>query len=83
MKKSHTACQPVRQTPECTTFDEHRPALDGQPQQWQAVHSNTRQSGKIHSLFTACMAFGAAVFVSLMAAATVASYDMPLMLGGF
>jgi len=29
------------------------------------------------------MAFGAAVFVSLMAAATVASHDVPLMFGGF
>lgn len=41
------------------------------------------QSGKLHSRFAGYMAFGAAVFVSLMAAATVAIHDVPLMLGGF
>lgn len=42
-----------------------------------------RQSGKLHSRFAGHMAFGAAVLVSLVAAATVASHDVPLMLGGF
>ncbi|WP_029525302.1 hypothetical protein [Polaromonas glacialis] len=42
-----------------------------------------RQSGKLHSRFAGYMAFGAAVFVSMIAAATVASHDVPLMLGGF
>lgn len=42
-----------------------------------------RQSGKLHTRFAGYMAFGAAVFVSMIAAATVASHDVPLMLGGF
>ena len=42
-----------------------------------------RQSGKLHSSFAGHIAFGAAVFVLLMAAATIASHDVPLMLGGF
>ena len=42
-----------------------------------------RQSGKLHSRFAAYMAFGAAVFISMIAAVTVASHDVPLMLGGF
>ena len=42
-----------------------------------------RQSGKLHSRLAGYMAFGAAVLVSVIAAATVASHDVPLMLGGF
>ena len=42
-----------------------------------------RQSGKLHSRFAGYMAFGAAVLVSMIAAVTVASHDVPLMLGGF
>ena len=80
---SHAACQPVRQTGECMAFDQQRQAPEGQPQLLQAVRRGARQSGKIHSLLAACMAFGAAVFVSLIAAAVVASHDMTLMPGGF
>jgi hypothetical protein len=42
-----------------------------------------RQSGKLHPRFAGHIAFGTAVFVSLMAAATIASHDVPLILGGF
>lgn len=49
----------------------------------KACSLRARQSGKLHSRFAGHMAFGAAVFVSLMAAATVASYDLPLIFGGF
>ena len=80
---SHPACQPVRQASECVVFDGSRPTPARQPQQLQAARRGARQSGKIHSLFAACMAFGAAVVVSLMAAVAVAGHDMPLMLGGF
>lgn len=41
-----------------------------------------RQSGRLHPRLASCLAFLAAVFVSLLAAATVASHDVPLMLGG-
>lgn len=47
------------------------------------ARARARQSGKLHSRFAGYMAFGAAVFVSMIAAATVASHDVPLMLGGF
>jgi hypothetical protein len=42
----------------------------------------TRQSGKLHARLAPYLAFVAAVFGCLVAAATVASQDMPLMLGG-
>lgn len=41
------------------------------------------QSGKLHSRLAGYIAFGTAAVVSLMAAATVASYDVPLVFGGF
>lgn len=42
----------------------------------------TRQSGKLHARLAPYLAFVAAVFGCLVAAATVASQDVPLMLGG-
>ena len=52
-------------------------------QQQKIGKTGTYQSGKLHSRFAGYMVFGAAVFISLMAAAAVASHDLPLMLGGF
>ncbi|MBG6074325.1 hypothetical protein [Polaromonas sp. CG_9.11] len=49
----------------------------------RTASSRTRQSGKLHSRIAGFMAFVAAVFVSMIAAVTVASHDDPLMLGGF
>ena len=56
---------------------------DFPPAAGQPVHRGVRQSGKIDFRLATCMAFGAVVFVSLMAAAVVASHDMTLMPGGF
>lgn len=64
---------------ECTKSVNARTPRDLQ----RAASVRARQSGKLHSRFAGYMAFGAAVFVSLMAAATVASHDVPLLLGGF
>lgn len=41
------------------------------------------QCGKVHPRLGSYLAFLAAVLVSMVAAATVASNDVPLMLGGF
>lgn len=45
--------------------------------------SLARQSGKLHSQLAAYLAFAATAFVCIIAAAMVASHDLPLMLGGF
>ena len=45
--------------------------------------SFARQSGKLHSQLAAYLAFSATAFVCVIAAAMVASHDLPLMLGGF
>ncbi len=42
----------------------------------------TRQSGKLHARLAPYLAFVGAVLGCLVAAATVASQDVPLMLGG-
>ena len=41
------------------------------------------QAGKLDARIGACLAFAGAVFSSIIAAAAVASYELPLMLGGF
>ena len=41
------------------------------------------QAGKLDAQLGSYLAFGAAVFASIVAAAAVASYELPLMLGGF
>ena len=58
-------------------------SLNKHRQQHNICKTGAYQSGKLHSGFAGYMAFGAAVFVSVMAAAAVASHDLPLMLGGF
>ncbi|MDB5932407.1 MAG: hypothetical protein JWR60_4114 [Polaromonas sp.] len=43
----------------------------------------SRQSGQLHPRLAPFLAFLATVFACMAAAATVASNDLPLMLGGF
>jgi hypothetical protein len=45
--------------------------------------SRSRQAGRLDAQPAACLAFGAAVLASIVAAAAVASHELPLMLGGF
>ena len=45
--------------------------------------SRIRQAGKLDARLGGYLAFGAAVLVSIVAAAAVASHDLPLILGGF
>ncbi|MDB5845730.1 MAG: hypothetical protein JWP79_3040 [Polaromonas sp.] len=45
--------------------------------------SRNCQAGKLDAQLGGYLAFGATVFVSIVAAAAVASNDLPLMLGGF
>ena len=44
---------------------------------------HSRQSGRFHPRLASYVAFLVAVFVCMVAAATVASQDIPLMLGGY
>jgi len=74
---------PVNPTGECKKTVKGGAAPDAHREEKRTSGYRARQSGKLHSRFAGYMAFGAAVFVSLMAAATVASHDVPLMLGGF
>lgn len=61
-----------------------KPSVYGTPPNVQPTASlSACQSGKLHSQFAGYMAFGAAALVAMIAAATVASHDVPLMLGGF
>ena len=44
---------------------------------------SSRQAGKLNAHLFAYLAFGAAVFASIAAAAAIASHGLPLMLGEF
>jgi len=48
----------------------------------QGANARVCQSGKFDSEFAPYIAFVIAVFVSFIAAVTVASHDLPFMLGG-
>lgn len=49
----------------------------------RATGAGVPQLGKLHAQLAAFMAFLTAVLLCVMAAATVASHDLPLLLGGF
>ena len=68
---------------ECKKSVEDEPTRAARCKGRKIARFRARQSGKLHSGFAGYMAFGAAVLVSVIAAATVASHDVPLMLGGF
>lgn len=61
---------------------EDKDACSGKLQASSSLVMRGRQSGRLHPRLAPYLAFLAAVFVSLVAAATVASHDVPLMLGG-
>lgn len=48
-----------------------------------AAAPRNSQTGKLDARLGAYLAFGAAVLASIVAAAAVASHELPLMLGGF
>lgn len=54
-----------------------------QPAILSTAASRSRQAGKLNARLGAWLAFGAAVFVSIVAAVAVASHELPLSLGGF
>ena len=58
------------------------PPAGGMSGKQQAGSSRVYQSGKFDSKFAPYIAFVIAVFVSFIAAVTVASHDLPLVLGG-
>ena len=80
---SITAGLPVNTAVECNKPVKDGPAPTTKREGQRIARFRTRQSGKLHSRFAGYLAFGAAVCVSMIAAATVASHDVPLMLGGF
>lgn len=61
---------------------EDKGACSGKLQASSSPVMRARQSGRLHPRLAPYLAFLAAVLVSLLAAATVASHDVPLMLGG-
>ncbi len=61
---------------------EDNEACSGKLQASSSLVMRARQSGGLHPRLAPYLAFVAAVLVSLVAAATVASHDVPLMLGG-
>ena len=88
MKKSLPAILVSAGLPANTAVECNKPVEDGplpttKREEHKITRFRTRQSGKLHSRFAGYLAFGAAVCVSMIAAATVASHDIPLMLGGF
>jgi hypothetical protein len=80
---SVSAGLPVNPAVESKQFVEDGPVQPARCEGGRIARFRARQSGKLHSRFAAYMAFGAAVVISMMAAVTVASHDVPLMLGGF
>ena len=86
MNKSLSAVSVPVSQPASLAAERKKPVQGGQTAKREEQRIRgfiARQSGKLHSRFAGHMAFGAAVFVSMIAAATVASHDVPLMLGGF
>ena len=88
MKKSLPAISvpaglPVNTAVVCNKPVEDGPSPTTKREGPRIARFRTCQSGKMHSRFAGYLAFGAAVCVSMIAAATVASHDIPLMLGGF
>ena len=76
--------QPANMPGKRKTFEEDRRIGATMSDEQQTGGRRAHQSGKLHSSrFGGYMAFVAAACVSIMAAATVASHDLPLMLGGF
>ena len=80
---SVTAGLPANMAVKCNKPVEDGPSPTTKREGHKIARFRTRQSGKLHSRFAGYLAFGAAVCVSMIAAATVASHDVPLMLGGF
>jgi len=88
MKKSLPAisgppCPPDNQKNESKTPEKNQSALSAPMRAQPGLANYTCPSGKLHFEFAGYFAFGAAVFVSVVAAVTVANHDVPLMLGGF
>lgn len=61
---------------------EDKDACSGKPQALSSLVMRARQAGRLHPRLAPYLAFAAAVLVCVVAAATVASHDVPLMLGG-
>ena len=59
------------------------PPAGGMSGKQQAGSARVYQAGKFDSKFASYIAFVIAVFVCFIAAVTVVSHDLPLMLGGF
>ena len=72
---------PASRTSEGKKIEKSQP-MDATVPDWQpGIRARSCQSGKLHSQFVACLAFLAAVLISLAAAGVVANYEMPLMFG--
>ena len=80
---SVTAGLPANMAVKCNKSIEDESSPTAKRQGQRIAPFRLRQSGKMHFRFAGHLAFGATVCVSMIAAATDASHDIPLMLGGF
>ena len=68
---------------ECKTMQKDCRRAVAMRKRQRAIGAGALQLRKLHAQPAASMAFLAAVLLCVMAAATVASHDLPLLLGGF
>ena len=68
---------------ECKTPQKDCQSAAAVSRRQRATGARPLQLGKLNAQLAASMAFLAAVLVCVMAAAAVASHDLPLLLGGF